>query len=331
MTAKKKNLFKALAASLFAVCLFSVGFILLNDTVFAITTDLPPDTTTSTNTGESILPTSAEIIIENSLRPPNERAAVGDFVVPNLNVIEAAAMAGECEATGAPSSLIERSPGALSAQEAAIIGAEYIWDLFGISIDGKDVRMQYIQAPDRIRPYWFGSVVLPKALLCTDGYVLGWMEVPESPNHATTFLLDVVTGERIGIERPVEHLGIFRPGCLSWGTVRVEGIDSPIPVEEIVDLPAPPRFTEVAEETARIFAQRHFSNPDVRVIHVAEHEFSRTLDKNPAGDIVVTPRAFFASAKDGSAREARFQFIIHEFEAVLIELETQHNDFVPLQ
>ena len=331
MTAKRKELLKVLTLSLFAVCIFGAGFMLLNSTVFALTTDLPSDTAANTNNAESVLPASTEIIIENSLRPPNERAAVGDFVVPNLNVIEAVAIMGACEITGARSGEIDdamRNPSALSAEEAAIIGAEYIWDMFGINIDGKDVRMQYVQASDRIRPYWVGTVVLPEVIRCTDGYVGALLEVPDCPNHATTFLLDVVTGERIGIERPVEHHGIFMPSNITTAHLQQYGFDASALIEEIVNLPAPLRFAEAAEETGRIFAQRHFGNPDVRVINVFESEFARSVDKNPAGDIVVTPRHIFVSAKNSNDREARFQIIIYDFEAMLIEVETQHNDLI---
>ena len=331
MTAKRKELLKALALSLFAVCIFGAGFIVLNNTVFALTADLPSGTVAGTSDNGSALPGSTEILIENSLRIPNERAAVGDFVVPNLNVIEAVAIIGACEITGARSGEIDdamRSPGALSAEKAAIIGAEYIWDMFGISIDGKDVRMQYVQASDRIRPYWVGAVVLPEVIHCTDGYVGALMGVPDCPNHATTFLLDVVTGERIGIERPVEHHGIFMPSNISEEYLRQQEINPAISVRDVIDLPIPLRFEEVAEETGRIFAQRHFGNPDVRVTQVFESEFVRGLNKNPAGDIVITPRHIFITAKDSNDREVRFQIIIHDFEAVLIEVETQHNDLI---
>jgi len=54
----------------------------------------------------------------------------------------------------------EIPPLAIPMDEAAQIGAEYIWDVFGVSIDGMHIEMFASTSENLTRTYWHGSVYL---------------------------------------------------------------------------------------------------------------------------------------------------------------------------
>lgn len=76
-------------------------------------------------------------------------------------------------------------PSVMSMEDAAQIGARYIWDVFGESIDGMYVVMFHTNWVGHIRQHWGGNVFLTEAT------------EPFDPSFF--FLIDSSTGERIDI------------------------------------------------------------------------------------------------------------------------------------
>ena len=120
----------------------------------------------------------------------------------------------------------EVDPLALSAEEAAAIGAQYIYDIFGVSIDGMYVEVAYTHWPTISRKQWHGNVsrtyrntleqtaatrrraaefqtryAAGESLESIDAYFEEeFQEMFASYEVAMfTFIIDAITGERIDI------------------------------------------------------------------------------------------------------------------------------------
>jgi len=126
----------------------------------------------------------------------------------------------------------------LSIDEAAQIGAQYIYDMLGENIEGKFVVMNYFERNTYSRPYWQGLVGNSE-------------EVLESREYDFVFLIDAVTGERIGIDN---HVGLNRSETtlnnLSWND------STDLSDEQIVN------YKKVVND----FAELHFKNSAVNRI-----------------------------------------------------------------
>ncbi len=125
---------------------------------------------------------------------------------------------------------------ALSKEDAAQIGAQYIYDMLGENIEGKFVAMSYFERDSHIRPYWQGRVGSSEEAFANHEYYF-------------EFLIDAVTGERINIEN---HVGIDLKENDNSNWKELPSFDD----EQIMD------YTEVVNE----FAQRHFTNSTVERI-----------------------------------------------------------------
>jgi len=137
---KGKELLKVAAMCVLSIGLFSAAFIGFNQFIFAAATNEPTP-----------LPTHSEISApaQNSehLLPEEGIGRVQDgliFTAPALTLIYQ-------HIHSAPES-------ALPMEEAAQIGARYIWDVFGTSIDGMYVHMSYTAHAAYSRTYWQGTV-----------------------------------------------------------------------------------------------------------------------------------------------------------------------------
>jgi|GEM_PF-1682924 len=126
----------------------------------------------------------------------------------------------------------------LSIDEAAQIGAQYIYDMLGENIEGKFVAMNFFERDTYSRPYWQGLVGNSEEAL-------------ESREYDFVFLIDAVTGERIGIDN---HVGLNRSETilnnLSWND------STDLSDEQVVN------YTKVVND----FAELHFKNTAVNRI-----------------------------------------------------------------
>jgi hypothetical protein len=90
-----------------------------------------------------------------------------------------------------PTFVIPKS--ALPMEDAATIGAEYIWDALGVSVQGMHVFMIYSDLPGYVRPYWIGNVYMENAAR----KLLNGEENTYSP--MATFSIDAGTGKRVNV------------------------------------------------------------------------------------------------------------------------------------
>ncbi|MCL2527766.1 MAG: WG repeat-containing protein [Defluviitaleaceae bacterium] len=82
----------------------------------------------------------------------------------------------------------ETSPNALTAEEAALLGAKYIWEMFEVDISGTNMYMGYSSFPSSTRTHWGGQVA-----------VFGTLYPEWYPEWWFSFAIDSITGERIEI------------------------------------------------------------------------------------------------------------------------------------
>ncbi len=241
---KTHELRRIVCVSALALAFAATAFIGVNDVVFAAATQ--PETIPQTDDIKS-----AEIITD---------VLPDGFKVPTLNVIW-----NENEGYD------QNQPKAdtMSYEEAAEIGARYIFDMYGESIDGKTVKMLYSAWPFSTKTYWHGTVAnseddltvpeLSKAELVE----LIKNAAPDSTVVATgdaiealyDFSIDAVTGERVSIN---SHPDIPTPTNLGEGKTYTL---SPVQMEAM-QFEAPANVAVYAD-VARAFAQKHFSHSTV--------------------------------------------------------------------
>ena len=212
------------------------------------------------------------------------------------------------------------SVNAMSPEAAAEIGAQYIWDVFGESIDGKTIHMIYRSHPAMVRDFWTGIVTdTVKEDLCGEGlsYLLN--------NALFEFTVDSVTGKRIDLKRAV---------------IRVEMSDE---VREAVDAifscrsnieaqialrggTIPADITDAYYQAAREFAQRHFIATDVVSVELMG-SVALGFDFDGNGNLVRTEFRHTFDVTDCTGRIA--SVAINENTKQLHWIHTSTNDIVP--
>ena len=286
---KGNEIIQVALAAVLSIGLCSAAFVGVNNWAFAA----------ATSKTESIPANEATVNI-----PLAETVSAENYQKPELDVYEA------------QNEWYSASADALSYEEAAQLGALYIWDMFGESIDGKAVEMLYTAQPYFTRAYWHGAVADTRADL---------------ENHDTlfTFTICAVSGERIDISK-------FSLGFTEESSSEVKEVlsalmndssrrDEAARVRLGGELPAPAQLDEYAQ-VAEDFAAKQFCGTEIiriefRNAAVAEYGF----DEN--GNIVMTGQRLLFAVMDSTLREA--YVTINTETKELLSIETQHNDVVP--
>ena len=210
------------------------------------------------------------------------------------------------------------SANALSAEEAAIIGAQYIWEVFGISIDGSFVAMNYWDWDSHNRTYWHGNVSNSAANF------FGQIE------RSFGFQIDAVTGEWINIS----HFTNFRDTMASeardrfnaltrtdegwaWYNEAVNAVNA--------DLNAPEPLDEYIQAVME-YTSRHFINTEVvnvEFISIRASQFS--FDEND--NLISVANVLRFTATDSTGRTA--DVLIDEQTRAVAMIATEHNDILP--
>ena len=176
---KGKEIMKVVAICVLSIGLFGAGFIAFNRSIFAAaingTQALPLETASVT---APLNPSSQQSPGEELQTEPT----VDVFTPPTLTVIGSPALNQHTNNTV--------SAHAMSMEEAAQIGALYIWDIFGECIDGMYVEMLFGAWPDLSRTYWMGGVARSMA---------GFDFEDDTEYDLFRFVIDAVTGLRIDI------------------------------------------------------------------------------------------------------------------------------------
>ncbi len=245
MKNRTKELFKIAGAAALTLMLASGAFIGINSVAFALATQ--PEEMPVTGDVKS-----AYQVVQ--IEPE-------DYTEPALTVI----MRENLDENGKPYPHNIPGPSAMPYEEAAQIGARYIYEMFGESIDGKVVEMGYAAWPYSSRAYWHGTVAdsledlkLPGSgelkFEAEEGFTLA---AAEGHIHETlySFYIDAVTGEWVSI---YPTLNIAEPTELG------EGKSYTLSPEELEAMQyKAPEDADVYAQVAREFAQRHFRHSTV--------------------------------------------------------------------
>lgn len=284
-----KEVLKAGSVCVLAVAVFAAGFMGFNRLTFAA----------ATSEATPLYQAAAEVI---TFTPPYETAVACDaevlyevdeteavvFVPPTLIVT-----IGEWHDDNVPA-------GALPMEEAAQIGARYIWDVFGKCIDGAEAKMMFSSTPAMINTWWMGSVVVGE--------------------YEFRFTVNGITGERIEISRSggpqvineVRWIDEMDEDIMQQiqnarnMLIRAGWFDMDI-AEQIEFAQVSPEIIETYMNTAQELAERHFNRTEVvhlelEELHISKLHISRLI-LGGGGEFIIDSLSFIAI--DETGREAR--------------------------
>ena len=218
---------------------------------------------------------------------------------------------------------------ALPMDEAAQLGANYIWDVFEESIDGMYVQMQFISSPGQTRTLWLG--VVSENCLSTSAYFRGESSrLSALPSYQ--FTIDGITGERLDLiqfnrdqfsstprtSRPIEADMQFRESIVDSGWFDKNAS------EQIVYLGLSPDYFDEYKQKARTIAEGHFN---LTTITSFDLNFVMVDWERAANDeIELIPSNLRFAAVDDTGREAIITLTVGNG---FINISTSHNDFIP--
>lgn len=251
---KKSEFIRVIIISALVMGLFSVMFIAANNWVLSST----------------IGNIDAVPLITTFVNIPSEAIPPEDFKEPLITVYEVS------------SEWFTSNSNALSAEAAAHLGAQYIWEVFGESIDGKTIEMFYIALPFPFAEYWSGSVVESKR---------------DPKNHHESlfeFTINAFSGRRVDISR--NALDLFGEN------------DPSLTIEELIEIR---EYYEVSFETYKVreyeqiairYAENHFSNSTITSINFISVDPVR-FKRDDNGSVVATDYVITFVVSDDAYRE----------------------------
>lgn len=255
-------------------------------------------------------------------------------------------------ATTAPNATIIETPWqtipapaeALSMEEAAQLGAQYIRDVFGESIDGMYVLMQYMDLTFSSRQHWVGSVALTRE--ATGLYDWEWDGTTGLDALQTDvmffFRIDATTGERISISYSAPQSrpqpSPFRDGTEFWDTAQGNIVQNMNDSELMAFVGLTPEQLEAHTQKATTLAQSHFNNSTVTNVTLGQEihnsitgSFFATgigtiLNIDADGNIYGTLRGLTFTITDDTSREAIVSISLN---SPFIHIDSLHNDIIP--
>jgi len=289
----KKEFIKVLAATAICMGIFTTAFLGVNSLALSA----------STTTLQS-----ANTVVHSPAPTPAQQAEVPEIA---LNV--------RFESDAVPNEF------AMSPEDAAYIGAQYILDMFDKDIDGKVVHMMYRSHPSMTRTFWSG-IVTPQTDVCPSDEE-GFANLLR--NYAMfEFSIDAITGKRIDIMRTArpEPMADEVRAALdeAWRRSGDRGA-----TEEMINLRSggpPPANMNDYKQAAKDIAQRHFINSEI--VDVEFRNANATgfaLDQN--GNITATGRQLMFVVTDDTGRTA--DIAIDEITKQLRWIFTAQNDIIP--
>ena len=314
MSTKKGNeLIKVVMVSALCLGLFGAAFVGINNITLAATTEGTQPL--------QLAPAAVNIPVANTAPVVSKEGQKPDMAMDLI-----------IDSSATP------SINALSPEAAADIAAQYIWDMFGESIDGKAVHMVYSNHPAATRATWIGNVATtPEAFMLFEREVSREERIQFTRSILFSFSLDAVTGERINISTSSHWVEMAEEVIAalderfsrSQGEERVTTVATlsggapPAQLDEYIEAPA--QLDEYIEAT-RELAQRHFNTTEVVSVELRNiNVIAYDLDEN--GNLYVTNRQLVFEATDSTGRVAEMAIV--EATKQLIWLNTGMNDIVP--
>jgi hypothetical protein len=154
---------------------------------------------------------------------------------------------------------------AMGYEKAAQIGAQYIWEMFGESIDGKAVEMLYAAWPHSSKTYWIGDVFADTKKIPNTPY---FERTDDDSPYLYRFYIDAVTGEWVRITEK-------QPKPKESKVKETVGLDKFLAMME-----QPPAGIDEYIKIAKAFAQKHFTKTKV-----VDAEFLRYICNANKGSI----------------------------------------------
>lgn len=234
-------------------------------------------------------------------------------------------------------------PYALSVEEAAFIGAYYVWDVLGKSIDGMYVRMLFNDSSLSTRTHWVGFVssninaVMPQPGPAASEYARRY--------GVLQFTIDGVTGERIKLwyyddflvnptfEEIEQHSNDMRYLAVSsgWSDMSLD--------ERKAKVGLTPERLEAYLQAAMKLAVRHFMGryfdesviSDINLVDYSRHPLIIDGVLNEKGDFVFVPVRLQFEATDNTGRAAIIRFPIEtaRWMSPGVYISSLHSDFLP--
>lgn len=260
---KAKEILKVAGVSVLTMGLFGAALVGVNNLAFA--TAASGSTPLAAAVAQELAP--PVVSVQNA----EQRLAITEstmFVPPNVTILESM-LRGIGE---------QPSENAMPREEAVQVGAQYIWDTFGVSIDGLYVSMTYSQCFERAgKGIWMGMISLPVELDSVTLLPRTWgnlspeREVPPArPQVGETvfhFTIDSVTGERMSIQYNTPRRGNFpRFNYLPFNRFEVWSTEEGQAVRNMDDcqlaefIGLSSEQIEVYRQEAIAFAMAHFIN-----------------------------------------------------------------------
>lgn len=339
---KGKEFLKVAMVCTLSIGMFSAVFSGVNNIAFRAATDgatpLTLDTPPLTASADSY---TQQVQQQDEV---TERVA---FMPPSLTVLKS------------PEQHVAIPASAMPMEEAAQIGAEYIWDVFGESIDGMYVIMTYTAWVGHGRQHWFGMVALTREatgvdfdwdsvriLADTGSTITDRIVIPVDPMF--TFLIDATTGERVDISystprsRQSQEQIESRDRHIAWrGSEQDRAIHSMDDNELMAYLGITLEQLEAYTQEATAYAQSHFNNSTISNVMLGQMLVDAAgspmllsgigvgphVDEN--GNIYVSIDRIMFTITDNTGREALVSISTGQGSPRFINISTQANDIIP--
>ena len=322
---KGKELLKVALVCALSIGMFSAAFAQFNQMIFAAATKeptpLPPVVATAEN--ESVPLPSVAATAEVSRET---------FVTPAFTLID-----------GTNPHIFPQPAAALSMQEAADLGAHYIWDVFGVSIEGMYVEMHFADHERQTTTWWTGLVFIEDPANPTLRYI-------DHPDRAAVgsstrtafnlymFTINGITGERIDISYQGTRFPVLYDGDVdarmdtdarinAANAMRNAMIESgwfDMTLDEQIT------FVGLSSEALNAYTQTaaHFAEAQFNPVSTADVQLkSLRVIFTDANTVYLEGFSFIATSASG--REAHIAFPAEDSALQWINIMTQHNDFVP--
>lgn len=343
---KINGIMKVAAVSALSLGLFSAAFVGANHFAFVSATGgiTPLDVAAAT-------PLVAQATANTPQTTQNNTSTEAtDFTPPSITVIQ-----GE---------IIESQPipsAAITMEEAALIGAKYIYDVFGSSIDGMYVEMMYTLTPGFTRPTWLGSVhaempVQPDFEAIRNaadaGNTMVRMEVSWVPS-VYSFRIDALTGMRVDVSYLNPSFDSFDQmgPRLSAEEALEQRRQIMYPSETMINFftrwfemsakeqleltDITPERLEHYRQQAHELAQRHFNMTTVQNVELGDAWSSgstfvnQVMEYNGRGEFNIIVGAITFTATDNTGREAIVRIPTENGSWHSVSVNSMHNDFIP--
>ncbi|MCL2564636.1 MAG: hypothetical protein FWE24_02345 [Defluviitaleaceae bacterium] len=320
---KSKELVKVAIICSLSIGLFSSAFVGFNQLIFAAATNEPaplPLTPAYMTAAQSLEQLTLEVEVE-----------VETFIVPALTLIKSSYQ----HFHPIPSS-------AMSMEEAAQIGAHYIWDVFGTNINGMYMQMMFAAHASQTNTWWTGTVYVEDPDNPTQYYIVDSYGDEKFALPIYMFVINAITGGRIDISFMCPRVMPNSEGSnnhYDTGTSTLLPIDvnnrlsARMALLETgwfdMDINEQLAFAGLSEEAVKIYTQTaaRLAKAQFNISGVSDVQLAGLSANGMTGNIVELAALNF-TAIDNTGREAFISIPPTDVRG-MIDISTQHNDFIP--